>query len=118
MDAGRAETILAELRREVIARAGLLDDTFDDVVTALRDSNADDEHDPEGHTIAVDRAMVDALRRDAKAQLTRIDAALARVRAGSYGRCEHCGGAIVDERLAALPTTTTCITCARRTPGG
>lgn len=118
MEAERAERLLTELRQEVIERGGLLDDTFDDVVDALRDSNADDEHDPEGHTIAVDRAMVDALRRDAGAQLGRIDAALARVRAGTYGRCETCGQQIADERLEALPTTTTCITCARARTGG
>lgn len=108
------ERLLTELRREVIQRAGLLDETFDDVVAALRDSNADDEHDPEGHTIAVDRAMVDALRRDAGAQLVRIDAALTRVEAGTYGTCERCGIPIAEARLEALPTTTLCIGCAGR----
>lgn len=118
MEAEHAERMLIDLRAEVIGRAGSLDDTFDDVVDALRDSNADDEHDPEGHTIAVDRAMVDALRRDARTQLAHIDAALARVRSGSYGVCETCGRPISDARLEALPTTTTCITCAQRSTRG
>ena len=46
------------------------------VVDASRDSNADDEHDPEGATIAFERAQVDALVRDAVARLESVDDAL------------------------------------------
>lgn len=112
MDASRAERLLIGSRQEVLERAGALDGAFEDVVAALRDSNADDEHDTEGQTIAVDRAMADALRRGAREQLARIDAALLRVADGSYGVCLGCGVRIADERLEALPTTTRCIGCA------
>lgn len=113
MEATRAEELLQAARREVVQRAGFLDASFDDVVEALRDSNADDEHDPEGHTIAVDRAMLDALRKGAGDQLARIDAAMQRVVDGSYGVCTSCGRPIPDARLEVLPTTSICVDCAQ-----
>ena len=47
------------------------------------------------------------------ARLVAIDRALARLAAGRYGRCDACGHAIAFARLAALPETTTCLSCAR-----
>jgi len=51
---------------------------------------------------------------DGEAQQTvmLIDAALARIKDGSYGICASCGEEIPDERLKALPYATTCIKCA------
>jgi RNA polymerase-binding transcription factor DksA len=40
-------------------------------------------------------------------------AAIDRLDAGVYGACVHCGGAITESRLAALPTAALCIDCAR-----
>lgn len=42
-------------------------------------------------------------------RLLMIDDALARVDAGTYGRCSVCDGPIGDERLAALPFVTVCV---------
>jgi RNA polymerase-binding transcription factor DksA len=82
------------------------------IVAASQESNADDEHDPEGATIAFERQQVVALQ----AQLTRtredVVRALALLDDQAYGRCERCGGAIGAERLDARPTARTCITCA------
>jgi DnaK suppressor protein len=44
----------------------------------------------------------------------KVEAALARIHDGTYGRCETCGQAIEAERLDALPYTTLCLTDARR----
>jgi RNA polymerase-binding protein DksA len=44
--------------------------------------------------------------------LEQIDAALARVNDGSYGRCADCGKPIGEERLDALPYAPLCRTCA------
>ena len=84
------------------------------MVEASRDSNADDEHDPDGATIAFERAQADALARDAAAQVEEADAALARLDAGTYGVCEDCGQQIAAGRLEARPTARTCVTCAAR----
>ena len=44
-------------------------------------------------------------------ELGELDAAIARIDAGTWGRCERCEGAIGRDRLAALPEARTCIKC-------
>jgi RNA polymerase-binding transcription factor DksA len=85
---------------------------FDGIVAASEDVATDDEHDPEGHTIAFERQQVAALVRDARIALTDVNAALAAFDAGTYGTCEVCGGPIGVARLAALPAARRCVTCA------
>ena len=82
-------------------------------VEASKDSNADDEHDPEGATIAFEREQVTALLARSRAGRERVLAALGRLDDGTYGVCERCGGAIGAGRLEARPDTTVCIGCAR-----
>ena len=82
------------------------------MVAASQASNADDEHDPEGATIAFERQQVVALLEQAQRRLADVDAALARREAGDYGICEVCGEPIAAERLAARPAARTCIRCA------
>jgi DnaK suppressor protein len=55
-----------------------------------------------------------ALRDRSRAELQRIDAALAKLDAGTYGTCESCGNPIPPERLEAIPWAATCIDCARK----
>ncbi|SCE99797.1 TraR/DksA family transcriptional regulator [Micromonospora mirobrigensis] len=83
------------------------------VIDASLDSNADDEHDPEGATIAFERAQVAALLAGAHRRVAELDEALARLADGSYGRCERCGQPIPAERLAVRPSARTCVGCAR-----
>jgi RNA polymerase-binding transcription factor DksA len=82
------------------------------MVAASRDSNADDEHDPEGATIAFERAQLASVLDLSERDLGEVDAALARVEAGTYGGCERCGVPISPARLDARPTARRCITCA------
>jgi DnaK suppressor protein len=44
----------------------------------------------------------------------KVEHALARIDAGSFGRCQACGGAIEAERLDALPYATLCLADARQ----
>jgi RNA polymerase-binding protein DksA len=46
--------------------------------------------------------------------LSQIEDALAKLDAGTYGACDHCGGRIADARLEALPYATLCIACQSR----
>jgi RNA polymerase-binding transcription factor DksA len=85
-----------------------------DIVTSSAQSSVDDEHDPEGSTIAFERAQTQALLDDARRRLNNLDEALNRLTAGTYGVCHRCGQPIAAERLAAQPAATTCIACARR----
>jgi DnaK suppressor protein len=84
------------------------------IIEASAASNSDDEHDPEGSTIAFERAQVTALLSRARERLADLDRAFDRLREGTYGACEGCGEPIAVERLAARPAARTCITCAAR----
>ncbi|PRY47902.1 TraR/DksA family transcriptional regulator [Geodermatophilus tzadiensis] len=103
---------LGEERAAALAQIDALTRQFDEIVAASRASNADDEHDPEGATIAFERQQVAALLAAARRRLADAEAAVRAVEGGTYGRCESCGGPIAPERLAARPTARTCITCA------
>jgi DnaK suppressor protein len=105
--------VLARARAAVRAQIEALTREFDAVVDASKQSNADDEHDPEGATIAFERQQVAALLEQARRRLADVDAAVTAVEAGTYGRCETCGRPIAPERLAVRPTARTCIDCAR-----
>ncbi|MGY6501091.1 MAG: TraR/DksA family transcriptional regulator [Acidimicrobiales bacterium] len=105
-------TRLQELRAAASGRAAGLMSSFDDIVEATIDVATDDEHDPEGHTIAWERQQIAALLDETRVTLAAIDAAERRLEDGTYGTCTTCGGEIAPERLAALPATPTCVTCA------
>ena len=103
---------LEAARQRTLQRLADLTSDFDGVVAASRHTNADDEHDPEGATIAFERSQVAALVRQAQADLTEIDAAVERTVAGTYGICEGCGQRIAVGRLEARPAARLCIRCA------
>lgn len=104
--------LLHRQRRETEQRLAALTGSFGDIVDASRSSNADDEHDPEGATIAFERSQVAALIAQARDHLAELDAADARAADGSYGICEVCGDRITPERLEARPVARACVRCA------
>jgi DnaK suppressor protein len=107
-----ARELLEAERRQAVRRLADLTGDFNEVVAASRDANADDEHDPEGATIAFERSQVAALVLQIQHQLTEVEAGIDRLTAGTYGICEQCGQPIAPARLEARPTARTCITCA------
>ncbi len=56
-----------------------------------------------------EREVERALDDEVLAEIQELAAAVARLDAGSYGRCEACHGPIPDERLAAVPATRFCV---------
>lgn len=107
-----ARSRLEEDREHTLGRLARLTGDYDGVVLASENSNADDEHDPEGATIAYERSQIGALVRQARIHLAEIDDAVLRLDAGTYGTCARCGGEIGEGRLGARPTAQTCIRCA------
>ena len=101
MERVRVADQIANLERTVAA-----------IIEAVELTSTDDEHDPEGTTIAYERAQASALLRQARDDLVALDSALARVDNGSALTCATCGGPIAMERLLALPGVQTCIRCA------
>lgn len=105
---------LAARRAETLDLVDALGSRLNGIIESSEHTTNDDEHDPEGVTVAFERAQVAALLEQARAELRALDAATARLAAGTYGRCTRCGNPVAPERLDALPAATTCIRCADR----
>ncbi|HJZ00533.1 MAG TPA: TraR/DksA C4-type zinc finger protein [Streptosporangiaceae bacterium] len=111
--AGAREVLLAE-RADTLRTVAALEREFTGIAEAAGAAGTDDEHDPEGATLAFERQHAAALLEQARERLAAIDTALDRVRDGRYGVCDRCGQPIGDDRLAARPAALTCIRCAER----
>jgi phage/conjugal plasmid C-4 type zinc finger TraR family protein len=108
---------LARLKRELEERRAALrvdvktqlDGSEDDKVVGLRNriKESGDEWGVADGLAELDIAEV----RHALAELAEVDAALARVRSGTYGECRDCGEPIAVARLSAYPTATRCLAC-------
>ena len=103
--------LVAELERTQ-QQALSLSAQFDNIVAAAEMSNVDDEHDPEGTTIAFERSQVSALHSQAVRDAAALQQNLADVDDKDFGACEQCRGLIGFERLVALPATRHCVRCA------
>jgi DnaK suppressor protein len=102
----------SERDRVLEERRHLLEDTSRSLEEAV-DEDGNDSHLADSATETVDREIELSLEDNADRQLQEIDAALGRLDAGSYGRCERCGAEIDAERLDALPWAAKCIDCKR-----
>jgi DnaK suppressor protein len=106
------DVLLAE-RARARSRAAALDREFAGIAAAASEPGTDDEHDPEGATLAFERQHTAALLEQALGQVAEIDAAIGRLDAGTYGVCVRCGQPVGEGRLAARPAAATCVRCAR-----
>ena len=99
----------AKLRIEVKTQ---LDGSDDDRVVGLRNriKESGDEWGVADALAELDIAEV----RHALTELNEVEAALARMRAGTYGECRDCGEPIALARLSAYPTAMRCLACQER----
>jgi DnaK suppressor protein len=98
----RAATALEHLHA---SNAGSLEDETDEMPSA--------NHLAEMASVTVEREIDYGLEESFEHELAAIDAALARIEAGTFGACLRCGQPIGAERLEALPYVTLCIDCKR-----
>jgi DnaK suppressor protein len=105
---------IARARADTVRLAESLARQWDAIVAASALTTNDDEHDPEGATVAFERAQVQDMLRQARADLVDLDRAVDRLRSGDYWTCERCGNPIADDRLVARPAARTCIVCANK----
>ena len=113
VDLAQARERLEAERERVTAE---LNELHDDLGTSLEEStdeDGNDSHLADSATETFDRELEQSLEDNAGHLLASIDAALARIDDGTYGRCERCEGQIDDARLEALPHATKCIECKR-----
>lgn len=108
-DFERFRVLLEEERARKLALLPALRADISSANAARQDSNVDDEHDPEGATIAFELSQAAALLNQSSAGLAQVEAALERLAAGTYGQCAVCGESIAEGRLEARPWTPFCI---------
>ncbi|MEE8493830.1 MAG: TraR/DksA C4-type zinc finger protein [Nitrospirales bacterium] len=102
----RYDAIRSDLERQ---RVGLLDEA-----AAALMNHSDLEAFPDlidQATAEVDRSFVTRLKEREQKLVKKIDEALERITANTYGICEGCGEVIPYKRLQARPVTTLCIQC-------
>lgn len=106
----RLEQMLAELEESarVLQRGGA--DTGE--LTTI------DQHPADSGTNLADADREEASIEILHAQQERVREALARVGAGTYGRCVDCGSELPDERLEARPDAARCVNCQQRVETG
>jgi len=96
----KAEHQLAELKKE---------DPFEDKSRLLDQAANDSEaNQKSGHE------RTQALINQMNGMLIEIRKALTKIKIGNYGTCEKCGKMIDTDRLAAIPTATLCVSCAKK----
>ena len=109
-------------REKLLAlRASLLGD-----VTQMEDDTLNDHHrttsiPTDMEELGSDNAeqeLTESLLGSGKDTLDQIEAAIARVEDGSYGRCEECGEQIPTPRLEAIPYAAECVRCATQQEEG
>lgn len=114
----RSDTLL-RLTSRLIARRDALRKALSEEVSRLRERSEVVGHGDQADA-AVDSANDEICSRLAEIEsreLAEIEEALRRIAAGTYGRCNSCGGRIPSKRLEVLPCTTRCIDCQRRDEG-
>lgn len=102
LDLADARQILEALRAELLARNAELSVTSDDPLVY-------DDNFADSAQVAAELGENQVAIAAARDQLDEIDAALARIDAGTYGACERCGGPIGEARLEAMPAARFCI---------
>ena len=112
MSNGTTKARERDLRRNLMDRRRQMEG---DVRTRIRDGRTDRSEevlDEGDHSDAALQHGIDFALIQMKAEtLARIDAALARLDAGTYGDCFDCGDEISGKRLHALPFAVRCIAC-------
>jgi DnaK suppressor protein len=67
--------------------------------------------------MAQERSIAQELSTIELSELSCVNAALERLRTGTYGICERCGSSIPAARLKAIPWAEHCRKCESRSPG-
>jgi DnaK suppressor protein len=105
-----------EERHRLQALVDSLTANFADLAEAADASPPDDEHDPEGHTIAFERSQLTSRRDEYLRTIAELAEAERRLDDVGAALCQSCGDEIPHERRLAVPTSTRCVNCARTNP--
>lgn len=102
---------LFEMRARLSREVGMIEEELRDDVLAPGDPSPVASHPADEDIEGFDEQV--ALAQNDARLLKNVEAALERIEAGTYGKCEVCGRDIPRQRLDAVPQAATCIECAR-----
>ena len=112
-DLERFKKMLVEKRSKIASDLQHLEG--DSLKTSQRDASGDlsgySLHMADMATDNFDREFTLGLASNEQQSLNRIDAALRRIKDGTYGACENCSKPIPQKRLIAMPHASLCIKC-------
>lgn len=104
-----------QVRNNLIDMLEELDERLTKITSDVKHEDQSLEKDFEEQATAAENDQVlDALGNSARVEVEKIKQAISRIDAGTYGICASCGEAIKPERLAAIPYTHLCISCAEK----
>ena len=104
---------IAVARARAVRRIEALERAVTTIIEGSEDTSTDDEHDPEGATIAYERAQAISLLEQARLDVDLLDQAAARLAPDGTRCCVCCGEPIDPERIVAMPTSDRCVRCLR-----
>ena len=118
-----AKTTLERFRKRLEEERERLEEMIEDYErdleeARLTESSSDRSPDPgnaEASSMKLEYAKELSIEQNTLDLLSKVNRALDRVNAGTYGICESCGNPIPVERLDVLPYSTLCVECASRT---
>ena len=97
---------ILEARRTTLLRAHVRNVHDEDVLLSEREPDALDFGAARTAAAVLEQLAASELR-----EFFRIDAALARIEAGTWGICRDCGNGIGTDRLEVIPEASCCIEC-------
>jgi DnaK suppressor protein len=117
-----AKTTLERFKKRLEEEKSRLEEQIEDYErdleeARLTESSSDRSPDPgnaEASSMKLEYAKELSIEQNTLDLLSKVNRALDRVAAGTYGTCESCGNAIPVERLDVLPYSTICVDCASR----
>jgi DnaK suppressor protein len=112
LDIRRVLAVVAAEQERTVRQIAALEAAVAAIVEGAELTSTDDEHDPEGATIAYERAQASALLRQARRDGDALVITRRQLAEGGTVICSVCGRDIDLERVAALPTATRCVRCA------
>lgn len=115
IDAKTLELLRHRLTTELAAVTDDIDSSTASLASFLdsrRGVEVDDEHDPDGSTLAMQYGETAALLDNSRHHLDQVVAALNKIGGAGYGSCELCAKPIPLARLKARPAATHCVPCA------
>jgi RNA polymerase-binding protein DksA len=105
------QKLLDERDRLTVELKELSEGNLDMLQSEMSGESALDEHTGDSGTATFERERDLTLGNNIQDLINRIDRALGKIEAGTYGICDRCGRDIDPARIKAVPYANLCITC-------